>query len=232
MRREIHELVVIERPRSIASEAYRTLRTNLGFAGIDQTFRSILVSSPSPKDGKSTVTANLGVVMAQAGSRVLIVDCDLRKPVQHHIFKLDNLKGFTNCLMMETTLDQVIQKAIPELGNLDILTSGPIPPNPAEMLNSQRVREFWPMLLEHYDFVLVDAPPVLAVADASILATQMDGVIMVARYGVTRKEQVQQTREIFQKANANLIGVVLNQAKMSGDDYNYYYYYSSGDSIA
>ena len=134
--------------------------------------------------------------------------------------------------MMEATLGRVLQKAIPELGNLDVLTSGPIPPNPAEMLNSQRVREFWPMLLEQYDFVLVDAPPVLAVADASILATQMDGVIMVARYGVTRKEQVQQTREIFQKANANLIGVVLNQAKISGDDYNCYYYYSSADSTA
>lgn len=232
MRRENYELTVIDKPRSIASEAYRTLRTNLGFAGIDQTFRSILVSSPSPKDGKSTVTANLGVVMAQAGSRVLIVDCDLRKPVQHHIFKLDNHKGFTNCLMMEATLGRVLQKAIPELGNLDVLTSGPIPPNPAEMLNSQRVREFWPMLLDQYDFVLVDAPPVLAVADASILASQMDGVIMVARYGVTRKEQVQQTREVFQKANAKLIGVVLNQAKMSGDDYNCYYYYSSADSTA
>ncbi len=232
MRREDHELTVIDKPRSIASEAYRTLRTNLGFAGIDQAFRSILVSSPSPKDGKSTVTANLGVVMAQAGSRVIIVDCDLRKPVQHHIFKLNNHQGFTNCLMMEASLDKVIQKAIPELGNLHILTSGPIPPNPAEMLNSQRVREFWPMLLQHYDFVLVDAPPVLAVADASILASQMDGVIMVTRYGVTRKDQVQQTRETFQKANANLIGVVLNQAKIGGDDYNYYYYYSGADSTA
>lgn len=232
MRRDEHELTVIEKPRSIASEAYRTLRTNLGFAGIDQDFRSILISSPSPKDGKSTVTANLGVVMAQAGSRVIIVDCDLRKPVQHHIFKLDNHKGFTNCLMMEASLDKVIQKAIPELGNLDVLTSGPIPPNPAEMLNSQRVREFWPMLLEHYDFVLVDAPPVLAVADAAILASQMDGVIMVTRYGVTRKDQVQQTRETFQKASANLIGVVLNQAKIAGDDYNYYYYYSGADTTA
>ncbi len=232
MRREDHELTVIDKPRSIASEAYRTLRTNLGFAGIDQAFRSILVSSPSPKDGKSTVTANLGVVMAQAGSRVIIVDCDLRKPVQHHIFKLNNHQGFTNCLMMEASLDKVIQRAIPELGNLHVLTSGPIPPNPAEMLNSQRVREFWPMLLQHYDFVLVDAPPVLAVADASILASQMDGVIMVTRYGVTRKDQVQQTRETFQKANANLIGVVLNQAKIGGDDYNYYYYYSGADSSA
>jgi len=232
MRRENYELTVIEKPRSIASEAYRTLRTNLGFAGIDQPFRSILISSPSPKDGKSTVTANLGVVMAQAGSRVIIVDCDLRKPVQHQIFKLDNHQGLTNCLMMEAALDKVIQKAIPELGNMDVLTSGPIPPNPAEMLNSQRVREFWPMLLEHYDFVLVDAPPVLAVADSAILASQMDGVIMVTRYGVTRKDQVQQTREVFQKANANLIGVVLNQAKTSGDDYNYYYYYSSADSTA
>ncbi len=232
MRSDSYELITNEKPRSIAAEAYRTLRTNLGFARIDQPYQTILVSSPSPQDGKSTITANLAVVLAQAGSRVLLVDCDLRKPVQHHFFRLDNFKGFTNCLMMEAALKQVVRKPIQQLGNLDLLTSGPVPSNPAEMLNSMRVQEFWPRLKEQYDYVLVDAPPALVVADASILAPQMDGVIIVARYGVTRKEQVVDTREIFRRANAAIIGVVLNQAKIRSDEYNYYYYYSKEHSSA
>lgn len=224
-RRETHQLTVIEKPKSVVAEAYRTLRTNLGFAGIDNPFRTILISSPSPEDGKSTVIANLGVAMAQTGSRVIIVDTDLRKPTQHKIFGLVNQQGFTSCLA-KGNLDGAVQKTGIGVDSLYILPSGPIPPNPAELLNSQRVREFWPLLLEQYDYVLVDSPPVLAVADASILASQMDGVIMVTRYGVTRKDQVQQTREIFQKASANLIGVVLNGAQMGGKDYGYYYYYT------
>lgn len=232
MRPENYELTVIQKPKSITAEAYRTLRTNLGFAGLDHPFRTILVSSPSPKDGKSTVTANLGIALAQAGHRVIIVDCDLRKPVQHKIFCLENLKGFTNCLMADLPLKQVIQKPKIDINNLHILTSGPIPPNPAEMLNSQRVRDFWPVLLEEYDYVVVDAPPVLAVTDAAILASQMDAALMVTRYGVTRREQVEETKEIFKRADANLIGVVLNQAKLNGEDYNYSYYYSDQQSLA
>lgn len=224
MRPDNYELTVIDKPRSITTEAYRTLRTNLGFAGVDQAFRSMLISSPSPQDGKSTVIANLGVAMAQTGSRVLIVDCDLRKPVQHKIFGLDNQQGFTNCLVKELPLDEAVHETKTGVDSLRILTSGPLPPNPAELLNSQRVRDFWPLLLEEYEYVLVDAPPVLAVTDASILAPQMDGVIMVTRYGVTRRDQVQQSREVFRKAKANLIGVVLNQVKMKGHDYQYYYY--------
>lgn len=223
-----YELIAQDRPKSAMAEAYRALRTNLSFAGLDTPFRSILISSPSPRDGKSTVTANLGVVLAQAGSKVIIVDCDLRKPVQHKIFALDNLRGLTNCLMQKLPIEEAAHANVCE--NLTVLTSGPIPPNPAEILNSQRVRTFWPMLLEKYDYVLVDAPPVLAVTDASILAPQMEGVIMVTRSAVTRKDQVLEAREQFSKANANLIGVVLNQVKMDDNDYQYYYYYSQEEA--
>lgn len=228
MKRETFDLTALAKPKSITAEAYRTLRTNLGFAGIDQAFRSILISSPSPRDGKSTITANLGVVLAQAGSKVIIVDCDLRKPMQHKLFSLENHRGLTNHLVQQLPLEAAVHKAV--VDNLSVLTSGPVPPNPAELLNSHRVRDFWPVLLEQYDYVLVDAPPVLAVTDASILAPQMDGVIMVARYGVTRREQVQETRDLFMKANANIIGVVLNQVKMDANDYQYYHYYSQDEA--
>lgn len=230
MKRETFDLTTLDKPKSITAEAYRTLRTNLGFAGIDQAFRSILISSSSPRDGKSTITANLGVVLAQAGSKVIIVDCDLRKPMQHKLFSLENHRGLTNHLVKQLPLEAAVHKDV--VDNLSVLTSGPVPPNPAELLNSQRVRAFWPVLLEQYDYVLVDAPPVLAVTDASILAPQLDGVIMVARYGVTRKEQVQETRDQFMKANANIIGVVLNQAKMDANDYQYYHYYSQDEAAS
>ncbi|NMC26782.1 MAG: CpsD/CapB family tyrosine-protein kinase [Syntrophomonadaceae bacterium] len=223
MAKEVLELTALDKPKSIVAEAYRTLRTNLGFAGIDNPFRSILISSPSPQDGKSTITANLGVVLAQAGSKVIIVDCDLRKPMQHKIFATENLKGLTNCLLKEMPVEEAAHST--PVKGLTLLTSGAIPPNPAEILNSQRVRSFWPTLLQEYDYVLVDAPPVLAVTDASILSAQMEGVIMVVRAAVTRKEQVMIARDQFAKANANLIGVVLNQVDTDNDDYGYYYYY-------
>jgi capsular exopolysaccharide synthesis family protein len=225
-----YQLVALDRPKSAMAEAYRTLRTNLGFAGLDQPFRSILISSPGPQDGKSTVTANLGVVLAQAGSKVIVVDCDLRKPAQHKIFALENQRGLTNCLLQKLAVEEAAHKDVCE--NLTVLTSGPIPPNPAEVLNSQRVRAFWPMLLEKYEYILVDAPPILAVTDASILAPQMEGVILVARSAVTRKDKVLEAREQFAKANAHLIGVVLNQVKMDPNDYQYYYYYSQDEESA
>jgi len=223
-----YQLVALDKPKSAMAEAYRALRTNLNFAELDTPFRSILISSPSPRDGKSTVAANLGVVLAQAGNKVIIVDCDLRKPVQHLIFGLANQRGLANCLLQKLPVEEAAHPNVCE--NLTVLTSGPVPPNPAEVLNSQRVRTFWPTLLEKYDYVLVDAPPVLAVTDASILAAQMQGVILVARAAVTRKEQILESRDQFTKANANLIGVVLNQARMDADDYGYYYYYSQEEA--
>jgi len=223
-----YQLIALDKPKSVVAEAYRALRTNINFAELDNPFRSILISSPSPRDGKSTVAANLGVVLAQAGHKVILVDCDLRKPVQHKIFGLANQRGLADCLLQKTPVEEAAHKSI--VDNLTVLTSGPIPPNPAEVLNSQRVRNFWPALLDQYDYIIVDAPPVLAVTDASILASQMQGVIMVARAGVTRKDQVQQSRDQFAKANANLIGVVLNQVDMNDNSYGYYYYYARDEA--
>lgn len=210
-------------PRSALAEAYRTLRTNLGFATLDRSCRSVLVTSAGPEDGKTTTTANLGVVLAQAGHRVVVVDCDLRKPKLHELFEVENRRGLTNCLLQNLDPEEVAHGG--QVENLTLLTSGPIPPNPAELLGSERVRALWPALLDRYDYVLVDSPPVLAVTDAALLAAQMDGVLLVVRAAATRVEIAREARDQLLKANARIIGVVLNQVQMPGRDYHYYYYY-------
>lgn len=222
-----YELYAHKYPKSSMAEAYRTLRTNLGFASMDKSYRSILFNSTSPRDGKSTVASNLAVVMAQAGNRVVLIDADLRKPVQHQIFGLDNRRGFTNCLLKEVEVETVLHNGL--VDNLYVLTSGPIPPNPAEILNSSRTDAILQELLEKYDYVFIDAPPVLAVTDAAILSTRVDGVVLVVNSGNTRINLAHEACEQFEKANARIIGVVLNQVKMSNEDYKYYYYYSHDD---
>jgi protein-tyrosine kinase len=225
------DLVSHNYPHSPLAEAFRTLRTNLGFAGVDGECRTILVSSPSSQDGKSTVISNLAVVLAQADKKVILVDCDLRKPVQHRIFNLPNQKGLTNCLLNQASPEEAVQPG--PLANLAVLTSGPIPPNPAEILGSSRTRAFWASLREKYDYVLIDAPPVLAVTDAVILAGQVDGVILVLKPGSTRSNIAVQARDQFARADARLLGVVLNQVKIDSPDYQYayyYYYYGHGDT--
>lgn len=225
--RKIQRLVTYEHPKSPVAEAYRTLRTNLGFTFVDTPCRSILFTSANPMDGKSTTISNIAVTMAQAGNRVIIVDCDLRKPMLHKMFGLENLRGLTNTIMQQLSPEEVIHKNI--IDKLDVLTSGPIPPNPAEMLASPKGKALWSKLTEVYDYVLIDSPPVLAVADASILATQVDGVILVLRSAQTRIDLAQKAKDQLLKANAHIIGAVLNQLNMESKDYQYYYYYSHED---
>lgn len=213
-------LITVQKPHSVSSEAFRTLRTNLGFAGIERPFRSILVTSPQALDGKSTVIANLAVVMAQAGHKVLLVDCDLRKPQQHKLFDLPNQTGFTTCLARKLKFSTAAAKI--ELNNLWVLPSGPIPPNPAELLNSSRVQMMWNQLLQEYDYVLIDSSPVLAVTDPTILSTQADAVIMVVRSEFTRSQAALQARDQLARADARLLGVILNHVKVN--NYSFYTY--------
>jgi len=223
-----YELFAHKYPKSSMAEAYRTLRTNLGFASMDKNYRTILFSSTSPRDGKSSVASNLAVVMAQAGYRVVLVDADLRKPAQHRIFNIDNRLGFTNCLLKDVDVQTAMHKSAVE--NLHILASGPIPPNPAEILNSSRTDAIIQELQDNYDYVFIDAPPVLAVTDASILSTKVDGVVLIINYGNTRTDLAKKACEQFEKANAKIIGVVMNQVKMDTSDYKYYYYYSHDEA--
>lgn len=209
--------ITVKAPRSILAEAYRTLRTNLGFVGMEQPFRTIMVTSASAQDGKSTIVSNLAVVTAQAGHKVLLTDCDLRKPVQHKFFQLPNHSGLTTCILTQEEPEKVIQSTT--VKNLKVLTSGPIPPNPAELVDSEWTRSIWSRLLSVYDYVFIDSPPVLEVADASILASQLDAVLLVLRFGVTRIDTTRQVQEQLARANARVIGAVINQVKGGAEEY-------------
>jgi protein-tyrosine kinase len=210
---EISALIIQQHPHSAVNEAYRILRTNLSFASIDQKCRLLLVTSNAQNDGKSTISANLAIVLAQAGEKVLLVDCDLRKPNVQRIFNLDNQRGFTNALMLGCDPIEMAQKG--PVDGLTVLTSGTLPPNPSELLGSERVRSLWPQLLGRFDYVIIDSPPVLAVNDAVLLATQVEGVILVVCSGVDRVDIVNEAKEQLLKANARILGVVLDKVKMT-----------------
>ena len=209
-------LLVNQYPRTILAEAYRTLRTNLSFTSPDAPSRILLVTSPGPRDGKSTVAANLSIVLAEAGQKVLLVDCDLRKPAQHTFFNLENRYGLVNLLLGGSGVADYVHQAAK---GLDVLTSGPIPPNPSEIISSQNTRGFWHKQRAVYDYVLVDSPPVLSVTDAVLLSTQVEGVIIVL--DSTAVESAQETKARLAKVGAKIIGVVLNRGKVKNDAYYY-----------
>ena len=211
------------KPKSPIAESFRTLRTNISFSALEHPIKTLLITSPGPEDGKSTVTANLGVVMAQAGTRVLIIDADLRKPVMHKFFETTNRVGLTRLLAHEVQSGDVVYPTPVE--GLSFMPTGPIPPNPSELLGSERMKIVLKDLAGQYDLVIIDSPPVLAVTDASILAPMADGVILVLNSGQTRVDASKDARAQLEKANARIIGVVLNKVKMDADDYSYYYYY-------
>lgn len=224
------KLITVHHPKSPISEAYRMLRTNLQFSSLDKPLRTLVVTSPNPVEGKSTTVANLGVVMAQAGMRVVLVDADLRRPVLHRFFELKNDQGLTTLLFDEgTSLDGYLK--LTAVDNLQVLSTGPLPPNPSELLGSRRMATLIERLREEADVVLFDSPPSLAVTDASVLATQTDGVLLVTDAGRTRRSLAKQSVERFQQVGANLLGVVLNRIRPGRGGYHYayyYYYYGNG----
>ncbi|MCA9979899.1 MAG: polysaccharide biosynthesis tyrosine autokinase [Anaerolineales bacterium] len=226
-------LITHTTPRAPTSEAYRVLRTNLEFSSIDDKLRSVLVTSPSPGEGKSTTAANLGTVVAQAGNRVIIVDADLRRPSQHKVFQVPNNQGLTTALLdSETPISYHIQQT--KVPGLRIMTSGPLPPNPSELLRSHRMQQILAELNDEADFVIVDTPPTLTVADASILAPRVGGGVIVLKIASTRRDALIQAQESLHKTGAHVLGVVMNHATPGrGGYYNYYYYryynYEYGD---
>lgn len=217
-----YSVVTLANPKSAASEAYRILRTNIQFANVDKEIKTILVTSAGLAEGKSSTIANLACAMVQAGKSVLVVDADLRKPAQHKIFHLQNVKGLSNTLVEDVpNLAYVINT---ELSGLDILLSGPIPPNPAELLGSKRMKQFIHEASSLYDTVLIDSPPIIAVTDASVLAQEADGVILVLAYGEVSKEYAIQAKERLDKVGAKIMGAIINKMDMK-DKGQYYYYY-------
>lgn len=220
-------LIVQEQAKSPIAEAYRTLRTNIQFSKSDGELKSIMFTSSGPGEGKSTTTANTAVALAQSGKRVILMDCDLRKPVQHKIFAKRN-KGVTNALVEEINPLELLQET--EVDNLLLLPSGPIPPNPSELLGTARMQQIIDFLKESCDLLIIDAPPVVAVTDASVLAAKVDGIVLVVNAGSNRPEMVQKAKELLVKAKGHILGVVLNRVEIEEEHAYYYYYY--GDEAA
>lgn len=220
------KLITEHDKKSPVSEAYRTIRTNLRFAGADKPLKFIGVTSSIPSEGKSTTISNLAVVMAMDGKRVLLIDCDMRKPMIHRIFELPN-RGVSNCIATGVSVESVIRKEVSP--NLDILTSGPVPPNPSEMIGSEKMTSLLKQAGESYDYVLIDLPPVLPVTDAAVMSAKIDGMILVIGSGDVTPEEGKRTKEQLEQAGAHMIGVILNKVPVQHNrGYNYYYYYHYG----
>jgi succinoglycan biosynthesis transport protein ExoP len=219
--RETAYLVSIEDPTSPAAEAYRTLRTSIQFLGLEQPMRTLQVTSANPQEGKTTTLANLAVALARSGSTVAIVCCDLRRPRVHEFFGLENDVGFTSVLLGKVPLAGAVQE-VPDQARLSLLASGPLPPNPSELLSSRRTVEVFGSLQAEYDFVLIDAPPVLPVTDALVLSGRVDATLLVAVAGATTRKEAARAVELLRQVDAPLVGAVLNGVDTEGS-YGYAY---------
>ena len=221
--RKNHGLITVALPNSAISEQFKALRTNIQFSMVDKKLKSLVVISATPSAGKSTVAANLAVTFALQGNHVLIVDCDLRRPTVHRNFKLANGFGLTTLLTDPTgSVEDYLNDS--EVGGLSVLTGGPVPPNPAELLSSNRMRQLEKEMAERFDLVIYDTPPLLGFTDAQILAGREDGTIFVIHQGVDTKEDVFNASESLKMVNANVLGVVYNHVPVRSKDHGYYYY--------
>jgi len=218
-------LIAQKDPKSYVAEAYRMLRTNIQFYNYENKYKTILITSSGIGEGKSTVISNLAITMAQSGSKVLLMDADFRRPVISKLFNLSNKKGLSNMLVSGyENYKASIQST--GINNLDIITSGPIPPNPSELLGSQSMKNFLEIIENEYDIILIDSPPVGTVTDAAVLSTIVDGVILLVSSGKVSIEIARRAKESLRKVSANIIGVVMNNIKIEHDNYYYYNLYS------
>lgn len=202
-------LVTLTDPRSPLAEAYRTLRTNVMLSGLDTPLSTLLVTSPSPEEGKSTTLANLAVTMAQGGRTTILVDCDLRRPHLHDIFGVPLQPGLSDAILNKVDEPVLIRT---EVEGLSLLPAGDLPASPADLLGSRRMEALIAHLKSRADFVLFDAPPVIAVTDAALLASRLDGVLLVVSAGQTRREHALQAKALLEKINVRIVGTVLTNA--------------------
>ncbi len=205
------DLITLTDPRHPASEAYRTLRTNLTFAALDKPIETLIVTSAAPGEDKSIVLANLAVTMAQGERRTIMVDADLRRPSLHEIFGVANTHGLTTMIVEDTTLEH---PPLIDVGveNLQLVPSGPLPPNPADILGSRKMETAIATLKAQADIVLFDAPPIIAVTDAAVLGTKVDGVLLVVHAGRTRREHAQRAKDLLERVHVRIVGAVLSDA--------------------
>lgn len=216
------KLVVRTSPKSFVSEQFRSARTNINFSKPDGELTTLLITSSVQAEGKSTTSANLSCLFAEEGKRVILIDGDMRKPTVHYTFKLTNTIGLSNVLTKKVPVMEAVKET--EQENLHIITSGTIPPNPAELLSAETMDAMIAELKEHYDLIIFDAPPVLSVTDAQILANKCDGTVLVISSGETDKNSVLKTKELLLASQAKILGTVLNNFKLEKDHYYYQYY--------
>ncbi|HWS52649.1 MAG TPA: CpsD/CapB family tyrosine-protein kinase [Pyrinomonadaceae bacterium] len=213
--------------RSPVAEAYRHLRTSLLLSSAGQPPKTVLVTSSQPSEGKTTTVVNIATMLAQTGADVLVLDCDLRRPRVHAHFGMPNGRGVTNYLSGESRVSDLIQ-TYDRLPNLKVLTSGPVPPNSAELLGSDEMRKLLYQLSEHFTHIVIDSPPAISFTDASILSTMVDGVMLVVHGGRSSRAVVRRAKQQLQDVGAHIFGIVLNNVQMGGTDYYYYSnYYAS-----
>lgn len=225
----VHSLMTMQQPTSAMAEAFRSLRTNLLFASRDGTPKVLALTSALPEEGKSSSCLNLATAFAQSGKRVLLIDADLRKPTTHKRLKLDNSVGLSNFLTGQADTDKVIQETM--IQGVSAITAGPISPNPAELLSSERFQELFDLVPDTFDIIILDCPPVVGLADALILANRANATVMVSAYSQSRKRALQDAHRRLSQAHANLIGFIFTKVKSGGgygNSYEYEYYYSYG----
>lgn len=215
------KLITLEDPKSPISEQFRTLRTNISFSTPGADLQTLLVTSSVQQEGKSTVSANLAVVFSQNNAKVLFIDADMRKPTVHNTFGVKNAVGLSTFLTAQSTLNQSIQPT--EVANLDVMTAGPIPPNPSELLNSIGFDDMLEQLKEYYDLIIFDSPPVLSVTDSQIISSKVDGIVLVIDKQDNNKANVKEARDLVTiSENSKLLGIVFNNDEYDTDKYYVY----------
>lgn len=223
------ELIAIDEPDSIAAEAYRALRTSVQFASIDKDIKTLVVTSTNPEEGKTSVAINLGVVIARTGKRVLLVEADLRKPTLYKALDIDNKEGLLSMFLKNEPLDKYVRQT--SINNLFVLAGGPSPPNPSELLGSERMKQFVAEAKEKFDFIIFDSPPLLPVTDAAVLSKLCDGTILVVRSGKTVIQAAHRVKTILANLKVNILGVVVADVDRKREHYYYYdYKYKYGKS--
>lgn len=220
--RNINPLITMEKPKSVISEKFRGIRTNILFSTADNDVQTIVFTSEKPAAGKSTISANVAITYAQAGYKTLLIDGDMRKPSQHYLFNTDNMDGFSNLIINKTDYNKAIHKT--DIVNLDLLTSGPIPPNPSELIGSEKSLEVFDYLRSEYDFIIIDTPPVNTVTDAQLFSEIAKYVVYVVDVQKNDRNAIKKGKELIEKAGAKILGVVLNKAPEDKSS-SYYYYY-------